>query len=144
MKVDIQTAKDIKEIYIVIYCNDITDEIQELSNEIQKRTSNLLVEDYGKMVVLKLKDINLIRIENTETIVYAKQKQYRINKRLYEMEEILSKDFVRISKSSVINLNQIDYLEPALGGLAKVILMNGVVEFISRKYYREFKKLMGR
>ena len=144
MKVDIQTAKDIKEIYIVIYCNDITDEIQELSNEIQKRTSNLLVEDYGKMVVLKLKDINLIRIENTETIVYVKQKQYRINKRLYEMEEILSKDFVRISKSSVINLNQVDYLEPALGGLAKVILMNGMVEFISRKYYREFKRLMER
>ena len=144
MKVDIQTAKDIKEIYIVIYCNDITDEIQELSNEIQKRTSNLLVEDYGKMVVLKLKDINLIRIENTETIVYVKQKQYRINKRLYEMEEILSKDFVRISKSSVINLNQVDYLEPALGGLAKVILLNGMMEFISRKYYREFKKLMER
>lgn len=144
MKVDIQTAKDIKEICVVIYCNEVTDEIQELSNEIQKRITNILVEDCEKTIVLKLKDIYLIRIENTETIVYGKQKQYRINKRLYEMEEILGKDFVRISKSSVINLNNIDYLEPALGGLAKVILQNGMEEFISRKYYRKFKKLMER
>ncbi len=144
MKVDIHAAEDIKEICVVIYCNEVTDEIQELSNEIQKRITNILVEDCEKTIVLKLKDIYLIRIENTETIVYGKQKQYRINKRLYEMEEILGKDFVRISKSSVINLNNIDYLEPALGGLAKVILQNGMEEFISRKYYRKFKKLMER
>lgn len=144
MKVDIQTAKDIKEIYIVIYCNEVTDEIHSLSNELQKRTTNVLVDEYGKTVILKLKDIYLIRVENTETIIYVKEKHYRINKRLYEMEEILGKDFLRISKSSIINLKQIDYLEPSLGGLVKVILLNGMMEFISRKYYRKFKKLMGR
>lgn len=144
MKVSIETDKDIKEIYIVIYCNEVTDEIYTLSNELQKRTTNVLVEDYGKTVILKLKDIYLIRVENSETIVYGKEKHYQINKRLYEVEEILDEDFVRISKSSVINSNRIDYLEPALGGLAKVVLINGMVEFISRKYYREFKKLMER
>lgn len=144
MKVDIQTAKDIKEICIVIYCNEVTDEIHALSNELQKRTTNVLVDEYGKTVILKSKDIYLIRVENTETIIYVNEKHYRINKRLYEMKEILGKDFLRISKSSIINLKQIEYLEPSLGGLVKVILLNGMMEFISRKYYREFKKLMGR
>jgi two-component system, LytTR family, response regulator LytT len=144
MKVDIYSDEDIKEMYIVIYCNNVTDKIKEISNELQKRITNMFVEDCGKTIALKLNDIYLIRVENKETIVYGKQKHYRINKRLYEIEEILGKNFVRVSKSSIINLNQIDYLEPALGGLAKVILQNSMVEFISRKYYREFKKLMER
>ena len=56
---------------------------------------------------------------------------------------LLGKDFMQISKSAVINLKQIDFVEPSFSGMMKLFLKNKQSEYISRKYLSEFKKYLG-
>ena len=85
----------------------------------------------------------MIRIENSETIIYCESHKYRSKKRLYELLSLLGKDFMQISKNAVINLKQIDFVEPSFSGMMKLFLKNKQSEYISRKYLSEFKKYLG-
>lgn len=79
----------------------------------------------------------------TDVLMYAKTKRYISGKRLYEFEALLGSGFMRISKSTIVNLHQLDCLELTLGGLMLLILKNGCKDYISRKYLPAFKKYLG-
>lgn len=96
-----------------------------------------------KIVILKLEDIFMVRIENKEIVVYCEKNKYTVSKRLYELEKILGKDFMRISKSAIINLKKVSYVEPSLNGMMQLFLINGCKEYISRTYLLQFKKYLG-
>ena len=74
--------------------------------------------------------------------VFCKEKQSVSKKCLYEFEGILRHDFMRISKTTIINLKQIDRVEPSFNGML-IVLKNGKKDYISRKYLPEFKKYLG-
>jgi DNA-binding LytR/AlgR family response regulator len=71
-------------------------------------------------------------------------KRYKIKNKLYELEEILSKRFIRINKSEIVNIRFIDKITPLFKG--KLILkLYGYKEpvDISRNYIKDFKERIG-
>lgn len=72
-------------------------------------------------------------------------KQYRIKNKLYELEEgIITKRFIRINKSEIVNIKYIIKITPMFKG--KFILkMQGYKDplDISRNYIKEFKERIG-
>ena len=85
----------------------------------------------------------MLRMENEQLIVYCEKKEYLSTKRLYEMEKLLGSSFMRISKSTIINLKKISRVEPSFNGTMLIILKNGNKDYISRKYLPELKKYLG-
>ncbi len=64
--------------------------------------------------------------------------------KLYELEGMLTgSDFLRISKSVIVNLSKIQKLIPALSGRFEAVLMNDLKVIISRQYVNELKKRLG-
>lgn len=59
------------------------------------------------------------------------------------MEKLLGNGFMRISKSTLINLKQISRVESSFHGAMLVILKNGNRDYISRKYLPAFKQYLG-
>lgn len=59
--------------------------------------------------------------------------------RLYELETLLNTSFIRISKSSIVNIRKIDYVAPSLKGIMFIQLKNGLKDNISRNYLANFK-----
>lgn len=95
-----------------------------------------------RIVVLQIKDIYVLKKETKDITIYTEKKQYHCQKRLYELEEILGKQFMRISKSTIINLHQINYVEPSFNGMMCIYLKNGYKDYISRKYLPNLKKYL--
>lgn len=52
-------------------------------------------------------------------------------------------DFIRISKSMILNLNKVERFVPSLGGRIEAVLKNGEKAVISRQYVPEVKKRLG-
>jgi len=75
--------------------------------------------------------------------VHTGSKIYEAKKRLYELEEILPKQFVRISKSAIMNLKQVEHYSPLANGLMKATFYNGEETYISRKYLRLLRTKIG-
>lgn len=75
-----------------------------------------------------------------ECFFYTENDIYESEYRLYELEEILKEtSFVRINKSTLINLLHIDYLLPEPNMKYGVYMKNRIKLTLSRKYLKEFK-----
>lgn len=143
LKVEIKISADIDEPYVVIYTNKITDEIQKLTASLEFDKSIITAMDNERIAILQPNEIYMIRIENEQAILYCDKKKYYSNRRLYDFESQLGKGFMRISKSTLINLEKIDSVEPSFNGMMCLLLKNGYKDYISRKYLPDFKKYLG-
>ncbi|BCN32589.1 LytTR family DNA-binding domain-containing protein [Anaeromicropila herbilytica] len=145
MKVEIHISDEIEETHAVIYSNKMTDEIQQIADLFSSSSSNKIITaaDNERIVVLKPKEIYMLRMENEKLFVYCQKERYISGKRLYEMEDLLGNEFMRISKFTLINRKEISSVEPSFNGTMLVLLKNGCKDYISRKYLPEFKKYLG-
>ncbi len=143
MRVEIKVFAEIKEPYAVIYTNAITGEVMKIRSILEIQEPIVTVADGERIIVLTPEETYMIRTENEDVVVYNKDRRYISDKRLYEMEALLGNGFLRISKSTIINLRMIDYVEPAFNGMMMILLKNGSKDFISRKYLPQLKKYLG-
>ena len=97
-----------------------------------------------KTYFIKPEDISLIRTEGREIVCYDKLKnRYILDKPLYELENMLDMCFVRISKSAIVNINQINHVEACFNGTMELVMKNGVTDYISKSFRKNFKERLG-
>jgi DNA-binding LytR/AlgR family response regulator len=84
----------------------------------------------------------MFRVENKQVKVYTEGSEYLVKKPLYQVEESLGSDFVRISKTTIVNLKKIERVAPSLKGMMFIQLKNGLKDNISRKYLPDFKEAL--
>lgn len=144
MKVEIKVSDDVPETNIVIYTKEITEEITQVAAAIKNAAGKIVtVCENGRIIVLRPEEIYMVRVENEKTVVYGKTQSYSCSKRLYEIEEIMGNDFMRISKSVLINLNYLDCVEPSFNGMMLLKLKNNSKDYVSRKYLPALKRYLG-
>ena len=146
MRVDINISESVTETYAVINAREITPEISELAKEIAsygQARGMILGNQEERMVVLKPQEISIIRVENEKVFATVGKETFHIGKRMYELLEILGKDFMQVSKSSAINLKYLESVEPSFNGSMLLHLRGGEKEYISRKYVPQLKKYLG-
>ena len=143
MKIIIEELIEGDEEQVVIKCHQITPEIQGLISYF--KTPNILIGYYGK----EIHRINTIEISYIETVdnksfIYCDDKVYESKNKLYELEELLmGNDFLRVSKSVIVNLSKIKKIIPDLSGRFQAVLMNNLNVIISRQYVNDLKKKLG-
>lgn len=144
MKVSVDVSAEYKEPHAVIYTDRVTQEIQRMMDFLSGNegpiTALLNEED---LVILKPTEIYMVRVENTETIIYGENKKFRSKKRLYELASQLGKGFMQISKSTLVNLSYLDSIEPGFSGTMLLKLKNGSKDYVSRTYLPAFKNYLG-
>lgn len=142
MKLEINLSADIEEPYVVINTREITDEIKELSAYIQNLEKVIAVYEEENIVVLQPEEIYMITSKGRSVDIFCKDKAYTSKRCLYEFEAMLKSGFMRISKTTIVNLRQLSRVEPSFSGML-VVLKNGKKDYISRKYLPQFKKYLG-
>ena len=144
MKVSIDISPEYKEPFAVIHTDKVTDDIQRMidifSSSETPVTALMNEED---IIVLQPGEIYMVRVEDGDTIIYGQKLRFRSKKRLYELSSQLGKQFMQISKTTLINLSYMDSIEPGFSGTLLLKLKNGCKDYVSRKYLPEFKKYLG-
>ena len=144
MKVSVDISAEYKEPYAVIHTDKMTDEIRRMVSVFSTAEAPITaLQNEEDLVVLQPKDIFMVRVEDGDTIIYGEKKKYRSRKRLYEIGDQLGKQFMQISKTTLINLSCMDSIEPGFSGTLLLKLKNGCRDYVSRKYLPEFKKYLG-
>lgn len=145
MKVNLFLSKDIDEPYADIHTNQLTDNISKAMSILESDESKdmLAVKKGSDIAFLEFSDIYMFRVEDKQVNVYTENTNYLIKKPLYQVEEDLDQSFIRISKTTIINLKKIDRVAPSLKGMMFIELKNGLKDNISRKYLPGFKEALG-
>ena len=144
MKVNLFVSRDIKEPHADIHTNELSDNITKAISILESDDSNdmLAVKKGSDIALLQLSEICMFRVEDKQVKVYTQKNEYLIKKALYQVEETLTSDFVRISKTTIVNLKKIERVAPSLKGMMFIQLKNGLKDNISRKYLPDFKKAL--
>lgn len=144
MKVSIDISPEYKEPFAVIHTDKVTGDIQRMidifSSSETPVTALMNEED---IIVLQPGEIYMVRVEDGDTIIYGQKLRFRSRKRLYELSGQLGRQFMQISKTTLINLSYMDSIEPGFSGTLLLKLKNGCKDYVSRKYLPEFKKYLG-
>ena len=142
MKVNLFVSRDIDQPHADIHTNELTDNISKAINILESDDQNdmIAVKKGQDIALLELGDIFMFRVEEKQVKVFSENNEYVIKKPLYQVEETLSSDFLRISKTTIINMKKIKRVAPSLKGMMFVELKNGLKDNISRKYLPDFKK----
>ena len=143
LKVSIEVSEQYNEPHAVIYTNVVTDEVQHVINVLNKNDSPITAQLEDKIAILQPKDIYMVRIENGDTVIYSESDRYYSRKRLYELACQLGKQFMQISKSTLVNLQYLDSIEAGFSGSLLLKLKNGCKDYVSRRYLPDFKKYLG-
>lgn len=144
MQVEIKIDKDCKEAKFIIITDKMTDELDAIVKQLSSSNPKLITgfRDGGAKI-LEPDEIYRIYAESGRVFAECKDGNYLLRLRLYEIEEILSERFVRISNSDIINLKNVKEFNLSIAGTICVKLSNGTVTYVSRRFVGKIKRILG-
>lgn len=138
VKIEIDTMLDEEE--VVIRCRGLDDSIVSLQNYITEHGRGkqcLPLYKGGTEYYVPVKDIYFFETEGKEINAHTGDKIFTVSFKLYELEQLLPGSFMRVSKSTIVNMDHIY-------SITRNLTASSIVEFkdsnkkalVSRGYYK--------
>jgi len=143
MKLELNIDEKVKETLVVVSANKIDKEVQNLINYIEYSSEYLIgiVED--KASIIDIDEIIRVYIEDRKTFVVTSKDTYVVKKKLYEVENMVTRNFVKISQSEIANIKFIKNLDFSNTGTIVIKYKNSDISYVSRRMIKEFKLKLG-
>lgn len=146
IKIKTNISSDLKETSIVINAPVLTTQLEEMIQYITNMdtTPNQIVANQNnKIYVIDVKDIICFFSNEKSNYVRTKDGTYKIQYKLYELEERFGKkDFIRISNSCIIHINQVVCFDTSILGTILVKLKDNTQETVSKRNVSQIMKLL--
>ena len=128
---------------VVIYVH----EKNSLSYEIEELVLGKSLELFGykdkNIVKLSPSDVFCFTVEDNKVYAVCEKEKYQIKQRLYLLEEILDRDFVKINQSCIANIRKISKFDTSITGTLMISFKNGHRDYVSRRQLKKVKERVG-
>ena len=144
MKIEIDINDKYADTEVSIRAPRLTPDIERLVALMRMIDMQIGVTKDGETFLLDANKILYIEAVERKTFVYTEGEMYESELRLYEIEQqLLERDFLRVSKQSIVNLRQIKSLKADINRKIRVTLSNGEQIVVSRMYSDELRRKLG-
>ena len=144
MKITILDPKPGEEDEVIIKCQNLTEELQNLIQRLKQGNARLAGYDADGVLLLEQNEIYYFEAVDNKVFACCEKEVYEVHEKLYTLEELLTGTaFMRASKSTILNLDKVKSLSPAFGGRFEAVLDNGEKTIISRQYVPVLKERLG-
>lgn len=139
MKINEYEQPEIAEDHIDVYYRRKTKEIADLLNDLKKHRQKLLGKADGKEIFFSLQNVYYFESVDKKTFACLDQEVVQIPVSLRDLENAYFElGFVRVNKSTIVNVYKIDVLKPELNMRVTALLDNGERIRINRSYKQNF------
>ncbi len=144
LKIDVTLDPALEEMLVKVLSPGETEELQALLRRLEE-PRRLTGFRQGTAVPLEAAEVLRFYGEDKEVRAQALGGAvYTVRLRLYELEERLDrKAFVRVSHSEIVNWKRVTALDLSLSGTIRVTLEGGVATYVSRRYVKKIKEVLG-
>lgn len=140
MDVEIEQVGRERKEQVLIRCHAVTEEVREIAAFVKSRQGSLTGTKDSRQYEIAVSDIYYFESVDGKTFLYTKDQVYETSYRIYELESMLRpKNFLRVSKSVLLNLMKIRSIQSALNGRFTAVLLSGEEVIISRSYVKGLK-----
>ncbi|MBQ7942958.1 MAG: LytTR family transcriptional regulator DNA-binding domain-containing protein [Lachnospiraceae bacterium] len=129
---------------VTIDCPKVDKTVERLKTHIEQFDSRIKGNCNGEICFVDIKDIYYFDTVDNRTFLYTENQCVEVAFRLYELEEMLTeKDFIRISKSQIVNIQRMKSLMPQMNRTLLITMNNEERLCISRRYVKSMKDKLG-
>ncbi len=144
MKIRLELEPELEEDEVIIRCRQVDASVlrmQQLLLETTTAVQKICLYKGEKEYYFSLKEILFFETDDGKIDAHTRDDLYSVKHRLYELEEMLPRNFVRVSKSTILNIDHIL-------SISRNITSSSLVEFnhthkqvfVSRSYYKNLKQ----
>ncbi|NIR44316.1 MAG: response regulator transcription factor [Gemmatimonadetes bacterium] len=127
--------------------DDIARRLSSLLSDLERRdeaVDRLLVKTRGRSYFVNVNDIDWIEADGNYAILHTGAERHLIRETMRNLERQLGpKGFARIHRSTIVNLDRIEEIQPWFKGDHLVILRDGRQLSLTRKYRPHLEKRLG-
>ncbi|MCR5803120.1 MAG: LytTR family transcriptional regulator [Clostridia bacterium] len=143
MKILTEIDNKYKETELHVCNNALTDEVRAVVGELHEIYDRNIpgTDAKGNRHMLRRSEILSAYSEGQKVFVITYDNLYSVSRKLYELEEDLGDiDFIRISKSEIVNIRKIKSMDMSLTGTIKLVMKNDYKTFVSRRNVTKIKE----
>lgn len=144
MKIEIDIDEKYPDTEVVIQANKLDSDVERLVAMMRMVNMQIGVRKNDETYLLDVEKILYIEAVERKTFVYTSDETYESDLKLYEIEqELLERDFFRISKQSIVNIRMIKSLKSDINRKIRITLRNDEQIVVSRMYSDELRRKLG-
>lgn len=144
MKIRIEVVNDLAEDEVLIRCGRVDDTIQKIHQYVLEQSlsgSKITFYKQNQEFYFPLDEVLFFETEGEHIYAHTANDAYRIKYRLYELEQILPRNFMRAAKSTIINIMQVYSITRNLTASSLVQFIDSHKQvYVSRYYYQELRQ----
>ena len=141
MKLIVEQSLDCTETEIHIRCGLMDERLKHLIEQVRLFSFSVMAEKDGASMPVVLEDIYYFDSVDNKTFLYVEKDVYRCDKKLYELESLLTgTSFVRISKNCIVNTAVVTSVRAQLSGRLEATLKNNEKVRVSKHYIKDFRE----
>lgn len=127
---------------VVIYAHGKSDFTEAIEKMISAE-DRLMAYNGKEMIPISPSQVYCFIAEDNKVYAVTEKEKLQIKARLYNIEEALPPDFIRINKSSIANIKMIDRFDASVYGTLQVKFKNGYIDYVSRRNLKNIKERLG-
>ncbi len=144
MKIEMDINEKYNDTEVLIRANKLDGDLERLVAMMRMVNMQIGVRKNDETYLLDTEKIFYIEAVERKTFVYTADEVYESDLKLYEIEqELLERDFIRISKQSIVNIRKIKSLKSDINRKIRITLKNDEQIIVSRLYSDELRRKLG-
>ncbi len=128
---------------VVIYAKEKTKLVEDIENLVAGSSFELIGYLSGAAVNLKADEVYCFTVQDSKVYALTHKEKYQLRCRLYQIEERLSGDFVKINQSCIANMRKIERFDTSVSGTLMIKFRNGYKDYVSRRQLKAVKERFG-
>jgi DNA-binding LytR/AlgR family response regulator len=142
MKLNLIIDSMIKESSVTVYAPEMSDNVKKIVQCVDdlEKISTISGHKEQELYFLDIQNVLSFVAQNKQIYAITQYGQFIIKERLYQLEQILPSDYIRVSKSEIINKHCIEKLSLETNGSIKLYLKHNYCTYSSRRYLKSIKE----
>lgn len=128
---------------VIVYSHKETKLTEEIKRIVESDATELVGYFEREAYRINLSDVFCFIAQDNNVYAVTAENSLRIRMRLYQLEEMLDSNFIKINQSCIVNIRQIRKFDYSFSGFLKVELKNGYSDYVSRRNIKNVKERLG-
>ena len=148
MNINVKTkiSSKLKEIMVAIEAPKLSKEVQSIidfASDLNSLPRQIISYKNNEIYFIDVQDIICFFSKDKYNYIRTVEDIYKVKYKLYEVEEKLDKrNYIRISKSCIINMRQVECFDTSILGTIEVKLKDNTKEVVSKRNVSNVMKIL--
>lgn len=128
---------------VVIYTTKMTQLVENIEKLCADDDVSLIGYVGKNSEILDMSLVICFVVEAEKVFAMTSDGKYLLKSRLYQIEEMLSDNFIKINQSCIANIKKIKRFDASITGTLSVCFENGYKDYVSRRNVKKVKQKFG-